>query len=223
MTRTGSQAPMPPSRLNIPNIISIGRIAACPAVFLLALSRTAGSLYLAFALFLAAALSDLWDGYLARKHGWITDMGKLLDPLADKLLLVSTLIPFLIVSRRGPEWEVPWWGPLPVWVVAVILGRELFMTLFRSWAAGRGVVIQAGQAGKYKAFIQNLFAGGLLLWYGLSLTAATRGWNGSGGWALWAAFHRSWVGVMLGGALFLTVYSMGEYLWRHRAITGRTA
>ena len=84
-------------------------------------------------------------------------------------------------------------------------------------------MIQAGQAGKYKAFIQNLFAGGLLLWYGLSVTAAGRGWNGEGGWSLWAAFHRSWVGVMLGGALVLTVYSMAEYLWRYRSILGRSS
>jgi len=209
---------MPSSRENIPNVISVGRIAAAPAVLFLALSTSSGHLYLAFLLFVGAALSDLWDGYLARKHGWITDMGKLLDPLADKLLLLSTLIPFLVVSRRGPEWEVPWWGPFPVWVMAVILGRELFMTVFRAWAARRGVVIQAGAAGKYKAFIQNLFVGGLLLWYALSVTAAGRGWVGTGGWALWSAFHRAWVGVMLGAALFLTVYSMAEYLIRHRSL-----
>lgn len=208
-------------RINLPNVISIGRILACPLVFGLTLSRQSGPLYVAFLLFLAAALSDLWDGYLARKHGWITDMGKLLDPLADKLLLLSTLIPFLVVSRRGPGWEVPWWGPLPLWVVGVILGRELFMTVFRQWAARRGVVIQAGSAGKYKAFVQNLFAGGLLLWYALSLTATARGWQGTGAWTLWSTFHRSWVGVMLGGALFLTVYSMGEYLWQHRKLVAR--
>ena len=209
---------MPSSGVNIPNVISVARIAACPAVLVLAMARTSGALYLAFLLFLAAALSDLWDGYLARKHGWVTDMGKLLDPLADKLLLVSTLVPFLVVSRRGPEWEVPWWGPFPIWVAAAILGRELFMTLFRSWAARSGVVIQAGTAGKYKAFIQNLFAGGLLLWYALSITARNRGWPGSGEWALWSAFHRAWVGVMLGAALFLTIYSMVEYIWRFRAV-----
>lgn len=207
---------MPSSRSNLPNVISVGRIVAAPAVLVLALSTRSSPLYLAFFLFLAAALSDLWDGYLARKHGWVTDMGKLLDPLADKLLLLSTLIPFLVVSRRGPEWEVPWWGPFPVWVVAIILGRELFMTIFRGWAARRGVVIQAGTAGKYKAFIQNLFAGGLLLWYAFLVTAQGRGWMGTGEWALWAAFHRAWVGVMLGASLFLTVYSMVEYLVRHR-------
>jgi CDP-diacylglycerol---glycerol-3-phosphate 3-phosphatidyltransferase len=204
--------------VNLPNLISVARIAACPAVFVLSMATAASSLFAAFLLFLAAALSDLWDGYLARKYGWITDMGKLLDPLADKLLLVSTLIPFLIVSRRGEEWEVPWWGPLPIWVVAVILGRELFMTLFRGWAARKGVVIQAGKAGKYKAFIQNLFAGGLLLWYTLRVTAGDRGWIGSSGWAVWTVIHETWVGVMLAVALFLTVFSMLDYLWQQRGL-----
>jgi len=210
---------MPPFGTHLPNLISVGRIAACPVIFVLALSRDSTAFYIAFVLFLAAALSDLWDGYLARKHGWVTDMGKLLDPLADKLLLVSTLIPFYLVSHRsGAIWDVPWWGPLPLWVVAVILGRELLITLFRSYAARQGVVISAGKSGKYKAFIQNLFSGGLLFWYALSLSARSRGWEGNWGWGAWSTFHRAWVGVMLSAALFLTVYSMGQYLWRHRSV-----
>ena len=162
---------MAPSRLNLPNLISIARIAATPAVFFLALSPDPRRGYWAFVIFLAAALSDLWDGYLARKYGWITDLGKLLDPLADKLLLVSTFIPFYIISHRGPEWELPYWGALPMWVLIVVFGRELFITLFRSWASRRDVVIAAGKSGKYKAFIQNLFSGGALLWFPLVATA----------------------------------------------------
>ena len=137
------------SGLNLPNVITIARILACPVVFALLLSTNATHLALAFVLWLAAAASDLWDGYLARKHGWITDTGKLLDPLADKLLLFSTLIPFFIVSRR-PEVvaEIPWWGPLPFWVIAVIFLRELSVTLVRGWAARRGRVLAAGRGGR---------------------------------------------------------------------------
>ena len=80
--------------LNVPNLITIGRILVCPAIFALALASSVEARMLAFVLFVVAGLSDLWDGYLARKHGWITDVGKLLDPLADKLLLLSTFIPF---------------------------------------------------------------------------------------------------------------------------------
>lgn len=207
-----------PSRLNLPNVITVLRIVACPAIYLLALAGGITSGLLAFVLFVAASLSDLWDGYLARKHGLITDMGKLLDPLADKLLLVSTFIPFYIISHRGPEWELPWWGALPLWVLVVVFGRELFMTVFRSYAARRGVVIAAGQSGKYKAFIQNLFSGGALLWYPIMAIGAARLWSGPL-WGAWKAFHGAWIGVMLAVALVLTVSSLVDYLRGYWTLT----
>ena len=208
------------SRLNLPNAITIGRIGACPAIFVLALAPTFGSQIAAFVLFLAAALSDLWDGYLARKHGQITDVGKLLDPLADKLLLVSTFVPFYMISHRpGPEGVIPWWNVLPLWVMVVILGRELVVTLFRQWAARREVVIAAGTSGKYKAFVQNMFSGGLLLWYPLQNTARGAGWDSLSWWAF-TQVHAVWVGLTLGVALVLTVYCMIDYFWSYRALIG---
>ena len=207
-----------PSRLNLPNVITIFRILACPAITVLALAGGVMNGLLAFVLFVVASLSDLWDGYLARKHGWITDMGKLLDPLADKLLLVATFIPFYIISHRGPGWELPWWGALPVWVLVVVFGRELFMTVFRGWAARRGIVIAAGQSGKYKAFIQNLFSGGALLWYPVIALAAERAWSGTA-WSAWRAFHGAWIGIMLAVALVLTVSSLVDYLRGYRALS----
>ena len=136
---------MAPGRLTLPNLITIGRILSCPAVFALVLIPSVTGRILSFILFLAAAFSDLWDGYLARKHGLVTDLGKLLDPLADKLLLAATFIPIFVLSH-GEGWAfgpLPWWGPLPVWVVLLIFGRELAVTLFRVWAARKGVVISA--------------------------------------------------------------------------------
>jgi CDP-diacylglycerol--glycerol-3-phosphate 3-phosphatidyltransferase len=175
---------------------------------------------LGFVLFLAAALSDLWDGYLARKYGWVTDMGKLLDPLADKLLLAVTLIPFYLISQRpGTLGDVPYLGPLPFWIVAVIFGRELLVTVLRQVAKRRGVVVAAGTSGKRKALLQNLFAGGLLLWYPLEQMATDRGWDGSA-WAVWSTFHKLWVVITLGLALFLTVYSLLDYLWKYRSMFG---
>ncbi len=210
------------SRLDLPNVITVARIVACPALFVLILSANAFHLTLAFLIFLAAALSDLWDGYLARKHGWITDTGKLLDPLADKLLLVSTFIPFFIVSHRGESVTgIPWWGSLPLWVVAVILGRELLVTLFRTWAARRGFVVSAGPSGKIKAFTQNVFSGALILWYALARAGESGGWEGGLVWTLWGAFHQTVVGISLGLALVLTVYSMGVYFWEHRRLLKR--
>jgi len=205
---------------NLPNVITVGRIAACPAIFFLALSPSLGARLAAFVLFVGAGLSDLWDGYLARKHGWITDVGKLLDPLADKLLLVSTLIPFYIISHRGGETGlIPWWGMLPMWVLIVILGREFLVTLFRQWAFRQDVVIAAGTSGKYKAFLQNLFSGGLLLWYPLQEIAAAREPANLPYWAF-VQVHSAWIGVTLAFALILTIYSMVDYLWTYRGLMG---
>ena len=171
-------------------------------------------------LFLAAAFSDLWDGYLARKHGLVTDLGKLLDPLADKLLTAATFIPFYILSREDrAHWTSSLVGPFPLWVMVVIFGRELAITVFRGWAARRGVVISAGKSGKYKAFLQNLFIGGVLLWYPLQMMSMRLGWEG-GFWSLWSQFHGGWIGITLVVALILTVYSMADYFWSYRALVG---
>ena len=205
---------------NLPNVITVGRIVACPAIFVLALSPSAGARLVAFVLFVVAGLSDLWDGYLARKHGWITDVGKLLDPLADKLLLVSTFIPFYIISHREGELGlIPWWGMLPMWVLIVILGRELLVTLFRQWAVRQDVVIAAGTSGKYKTLLQNLFSGGLLLWYPLQEFANARGLANLP-YRTFVQVHSAWIGVTLALALILTIYSMVDYLWTYRALLG---
>ena len=211
---------MAPGRFTLPNLITIGRILACPIVFASVMAPSVSLRLASFVLFLAAAFSDLWDGYLARKHGLVTDLGKLLDPLADKLLMAATLIPIYMLSRGGgPVGPIPWWGPLPLWVVLVIFGRELAITLLRAWAAGRGVVIAAGRSGKWKALIQNFFSGGVLLWYPLMMLSLERGWGG-GFWAFWKALHGTWIGITLPLAVLLTVYSMIDYFWSYRTLVG---
>ena len=207
-------------RLTLPNLITFGRILACPAVFVFLILPSATARLLSFVLFLAAALSDLFDGYLARKHGLVTDLGKLLDPLADKLLLVVTLGPIFFLSRAdGAVGPLPWWGPLPLWVILVIFGRELVVTLFRGWAVRRGQVIPAGTSGKWKALSQNFFIGGVLLWYPLHMLSLARGWDG-GFWRFWDALHGGWIGVTLLVAIVLTVYSMADYFWTYRKLVG---
>jgi CDP-diacylglycerol--glycerol-3-phosphate 3-phosphatidyltransferase len=177
----------------------------------------------AFVLFVAAGLSDVWDGWYARRYDLITDTGKLLDPIADKLLLVATFVPFYIVSHRGNEGDLMpflfWFVEMPLWVIVVIFGRELFITVFRGYAARRGVVIPAGKSGKRKTLFQLLFVGGLLLWYPLRMYAEARGWSG-GFWTFWTQLHGAWVGIMLTMAIVLTVYSMLDYLWSYRAVVG---
>jgi CDP-diacylglycerol--glycerol-3-phosphate 3-phosphatidyltransferase len=205
--------------LNLPNLITVARILLAALVVPLLFIDRLGPRLLAFVIFLVAAFSDLWDGHLARTRGLITNLGKLLDPIADKLLLAATFIPFYILSHRsGPTARFPWFGDtLPLWIVVVIFGRELFITLFRSYAARRGVVIPAGPSGKYKAVFQNVFIGSSILWYALLAEANLRGWDGPF-WAGWTTFHFGFSVVALSIAVVLTVYSMIVYLWNYRSL-----
>jgi len=208
------------SRANLPNIITFARILSCPVIFALAMAPGTAARFWAFGLFVVAGLSDVWDGYLARRYDLITDTGKLLDPFADKLLLFATFVPFYLISHRGSELDVvPGWGPMPLWVIVVIFGRELFMILFRAYAASRGVVIAAGKSGKRKALLQALFIGGLLLWYPVRALADAGGWNGTA-WSVVSTIIQVWVAIMLGAAIVLTIYSMIDYLWTYRTVVG---
>jgi len=211
--------------VNLPNGITVARVVAAPVVFALILGGGFGQLVVAFILFVAAGLSDLWDGHLARRRGQITDFGKLADPIADKLLVLATFIPFYIVSLRESgmtEVEVvPFWGRMPLWVLIVILGREVIVTVFRGFAKRKGVVIAAGKAGKYKALFQNLFIGGEILWLALRTRALEQGWD-TPFWSFWTVFHGSFVAVTLAIALILTAYSLFVYLWRYRALVARS-
>jgi CDP-diacylglycerol--glycerol-3-phosphate 3-phosphatidyltransferase len=201
--------------LNLPNAITLGRIVLALVVAPLILYDSFAVRLAAFIVFLVAAFSDLWDGHLARSRNLITDFGKLMDPLADKLLLAATFLPFYLLSHgMEPATPFPWFGAvLPVWVLAVIFGRELFITVFRGFAARRGVVLAAGNAGKLKAVFQNIFAGAAIFWYALWSAARERDWIGMRTWdAMWVPFHRWFTIVALAVAVILTVYSLGVYL-----------
>lgn len=209
-------------RSTLPNAITVGRIVLAPAILLLLLDEDASARLLAFVLFLVAAFSDLWDGYLARKHGWISDFGKLVDPIADKLLLVVTFVPFYVLSHRPDAQPLPLWHTLPLWVVLVVFGRELLITVIRALAARRGIVIPAGKAGKYKALAQNIFIGTAIFWYALESAARENGWAGRG-WEAWKSFHGAVLAVTLLAAVALTVYSLVVYLWGWRSLVKQVA
>src|SRR3970282_848977 len=138
------------------------------------------------AVFLVAALSDLADGAIARRRGEITDFGKLWDPIADKLLLVATLIPFYLITQSAPEFaRIPLFGNIGLWVLVIFLGREILVTWLRTRAARRGTVVAARRSGKYKAFAQNVFIGSMILWLAYRTAVASgagtaplgRGWE----------------------------------------------
>lgn len=207
--------------INLPNAITLGRIVLALVVAPLLFVEGFGPRLWAFVIFLAAAFSDLWDGHLARSQNLITDLGKLLDPLADKLLLAATFVPLFLLSHGvEPQTPFPWFGGrLPLWILLVIFGRELFITVFRGFAARRGIVLAAGRWGKLKAVFQNIFIGAAILWYALQTEARDRGWSG-GFWEAWERFHFSFVVVFLSLAVFLTVLSMLIYLRDFRAGAG---
>ena len=110
----------------LPNILTIARIALTPVIALLPFINGYLPKLVAFIVFLIAAFSDFVDGYLARERNQITELGKLLDPLADKLLLLATLIPIYWITRYPMrQYEIPWWGNLPLVVLLLLLGREV--------------------------------------------------------------------------------------------------
>jgi CDP-diacylglycerol---glycerol-3-phosphate 3-phosphatidyltransferase len=203
----------------LPNILTLARIALAPVIALLPFIQGYVPKLIAFGVFLVAAISDIYDGMLARRRAEITDLGKLLDPLADKLLLLATLIPIYWITRYPMrQYEIPWWGNLPAWVAALLLGREFFMTGFRMFAKRRGVIIAAGRAGKLKTVIQDVFIGATILWFGWKDLAAARGWRR--GWlgSAWERFHGAVVAVTLAVAIVVTVYSLAHYLYRYREL-----
>ncbi len=127
---------------NLPNVLSITRLALIPAVVIcLYFPGRLGS-FLAAVFFGAAAFTDLLDGFLARRYKTVTHMGKFLDPLADKLLVSVTMIMLITLGR------------IPAWIVILIIAREMAVTGLRGIAVVAGKVIEASSLGKYKTIFQ---------------------------------------------------------------------
>jgi CDP-diacylglycerol--glycerol-3-phosphate 3-phosphatidyltransferase len=133
---------MEKTTMNVPNLLSISRILAVPVFVVLMLEPTPLRALLAGIVFSSASATDWLDGYLARKWGQVTKIGKLLDPVADKILMASALIMLVDIAR------------IPSWIAIVIVGREIAITGLRSMAAAEGIVIPAENMGKYKVGAQ---------------------------------------------------------------------
>lgn len=204
----------------LPNIITVVRIGLTPVIALLPFIAGYWPKVIAFVIFVAAALSDAVDGYLARKHNQVSELGQFLDPIADKLLLFATLIPIFWMTRHPTiltDYRIPWWGSFPVWVAIILVGREVLITVFRWFAKRKGVVIPAAGPGKLKATVQAVFIGATIAWFAWKDAVAElrlAGWFRD----VWEQFHGTVVAVTLAGALILTVYSLGVYLYRYRAL-----
>lgn len=217
--------------MNLPNAITVGRILIAPLIAALPFINSPFARAAAFVIYIIAAVSDYLDGMLARSRNLITDLGSLLDPLADKLLLFATLIPMFVLmsppadpisattasfgAAHSFRFQTPI-GPigLPWWVMAIVLGRELFMTVFRHLAARRGVVISAIGTAKWKTGFQSVWVGAAYFWFFAATLAAAKGWDNAG-WRLFAYFNGIVGTVTMAAAVFLTVYSLGLYMARY--------
>jgi CDP-diacylglycerol---glycerol-3-phosphate 3-phosphatidyltransferase len=135
--------------VNLPNYITLTRIFSVPVLIWILSSTRFTSIHgekelLASALFIAASMTDMMDGYLARRRGQITTMGMLLDPLADKLLVAAAFVSLVQLNPRI----------VPAWMAVVIIGREFLVSGLRSIAASEGFTIQASELGKIKMCVQ---------------------------------------------------------------------
>ncbi|MEO8903780.1 MAG: CDP-diacylglycerol--glycerol-3-phosphate 3-phosphatidyltransferase [Polyangiaceae bacterium] len=138
---------------NVPNLLTMARVAVIPLVVLLLGRGSPKDCVWAALVYSAAAITDLLDGYLARRMNVVSVLGKFLDPLADKLLVMATLV-YMVPMGRMPEWAV-----------VLLLSREISVTSLRSIASSEGVVIAAGDDGKSKTALQMVGILALILGY----------------------------------------------------------
>ncbi|HAB59608.1 MAG TPA: CDP-diacylglycerol--glycerol-3-phosphate 3-phosphatidyltransferase [Lachnospiraceae bacterium] len=133
--------------MNLPNKLTLARICMIPIfVFFLLTDMVPNSNYIAVAIFIIACLTDALDGYIARKYNLISNFGKFMDPLADKLLVSSALICFVQLQL------------IPAWIIIVIISREFIISGFRLIASDNGIVIAASWWGKFKTTAQMIMS-----------------------------------------------------------------
>jgi CDP-diacylglycerol--glycerol-3-phosphate 3-phosphatidyltransferase len=176
-------------RINVPNAITLGRIALIPLFVVMAHEQGPWWRFATALVFLTAALTDLLDGYLARRMGEVTALGKLLDPVADKLLMLAGFVMLVALSLA------------PAWIVIVILGREMAVTGLRAIAASEGMVMPADEWGKWKTVSQATAI--------IMLILSWRWWifdvGEIGIWVLWG----SMVLALISGTRYGVVYLRG--------------
>ena len=187
--------------MNLPNKLSVLRLIMIPAfTAVFYISAIPYNYLISAIIFALAALTDFLDGYIARKYNLVTNLGKFLDPIADKVLVSTALIVMLVVPTGGSV-ILPAYGGI---AVAIILARELIISGFRMVAASKNVVLAADKSGKIKTFFQDIAIVVLLVGADFS--------NG-----LYSVVNI--VGLaLLGVATILTIYSGIEYLVKNKQV-----
>lgn len=188
-------------RVNLPNTITVSRLFLTAGFILFVAKETTWGYLTALILFIIAAISDYVDGWLARKMNLVTPLGKLLDPLADKILVCSAFV-FLTAE-----------GLCPVWVTALIIGREFLVTGLRQIAIEAGQILAADSLGKWKTAFQLTY----LISGMIKLTLDTMDSLQSPLSYLYALTNGAWLlPVSLVLAVALTVISGWNYVWSSR-------
>ncbi|OGR97573.1 MAG: CDP-diacylglycerol--glycerol-3-phosphate 3-phosphatidyltransferase [Elusimicrobia bacterium RIFCSPLOWO2_01_FULL_64_13] len=201
--------------MNLPNKLTLLRLALVPVFLVFTVQDNVWTRIFALVIFIAAGVTDIYDGHLARKYGVITDFGKFMDPLADKFLISAALISFVGMRELY----------VPAWMVILIIGREFLITGLRVLAASKGEVIAADRAGKFKTSSQITAIIAILLvlcansvlghFFGTSPEDLLY----SGGWASAAGYALVWSPYWLVFATtILTLVSGISYLYRHRSV-----
>ena len=189
--------------MNLPNKLTLSRIILAPIFLALLLIDDIRARMLALAIFVVAALTDIYDGWLARRTGVVTGFGKFMDPLADKILTSSAFIAFVAL------------GYARVWMVLPIVVRELFITGLRSVAAYRGLVIRPSFLAKVKTFMQMLVIVLILGYVNIQTFAVPLGWD-------WPWLGAAWIPTLFDYLMFatmlITVYTGVDYLWRNASL-----
>jgi len=156
LKRSFDRLPIPEEKkdvFNLPNTISMVRIGVIPILFCLLLSPGPQMSLVIALLFIAAALTDLLDGYIARRYRIVTTMGKFLDPIADKLIVNTAMILMIPIGR------------IPAWIVAIIIIRDFAVDGIRNIASSEGMIIQASPLGKRKTLCQIFAVSALMIHY----------------------------------------------------------
>jgi CDP-diacylglycerol--glycerol-3-phosphate 3-phosphatidyltransferase len=185
--------------MNLPNRLTLGRLVLTVFFVGFLTSSTHWGDVVALLIFIFASLTDWLDGYLARRLNQITNFGKLMDPLADKVLVASALICLIPLEA------------LPAWVVIIIITREFLITGLRQLAAGQGMILPADPLGKHKTAWQLI----TILFF-LSLLAAGDFFGDESHWLqfLWVKVGPFLIGITVS----LTIYSGLAYLWKNRTL-----
>jgi CDP-diacylglycerol--glycerol-3-phosphate 3-phosphatidyltransferase len=191
--------------MNLANALTTFRLLAAPVFVFLLVRETRTSLWIASSVFVVATLTDAFDGYFARRKGTITHIGRMLDPIADKVLISGAYLAFLSLGVNAVK----------AWMVAAIIGREVLVSALRSMAGRRGVIIHSSQLAKWKTGLQMTVALSILI-----LMCVRASSNPSPGY--WTDPGSDEARTLLFAALLLTItltiLSGLDYVWKNRGV-----